>query len=538
MKGNCPITGELAEIVEHTDSIVVQHPKYGRYVVDSDALPSLPAKSEVRNRIADWIADSRLHGIDVPNLSLEYVQLFERLADLDRMILEWNDRSKKIQSEEDDQLWTKLRMEWNFNSNHIEGNTLTYHETELLLLHDRTSGGHPLRDYEEMKAHNVAIEHTRRLASDSQVLTEVDVRDLNKILLKEPFWQTAVTPDGQPTRKRIVPGQYKTQPNHVRTVTGELYRFAEPEETPFLMDQWIHGFRHGLERNAYPLPMFLAESHHGFLRIHPFDDGNGRTARLIANYVLLKKNLPPIVIKSVERDRYLNGLQNADTGKILPLTRFMLDNVIWTLDLGIRAAKGESIRESDDIDKEMELFIRSKKGPKPNPSDVEVLDQVYFRFVRPIIEKLDGLCERYGSELFNRYSGQHYLRTSESSSVSGGSVLDVKSWGGIKDEYILKPGFTLGNEQQIELGVQYRFNGYNGLQNQGFDLNLLIAWKLDIGTLGFEVKLDTELVPGLSRSIPYTELNSKDADVGYTVESICRCLMAEVEYRSSGTKRQ
>ncbi len=532
MKRNCPVTGELAEIVEDRDRVIVEHPKYGRYAVESDALPVLSAEFEVRNRIADWIAESRSHAIDVPDLSLEYVRLFERLADLDRMVSEWNDRRRETRNEDDERLWSKLRMEWNYHSNHIEGNTLTYQETELLLLHDRTSGGHPLRDYEEMKAHNVAIEHTRRLAGDDQVLTEGDVRDLNKILLKEPFWQTAITPAGQPTRKRIIPGQYKTQPNHVRTATGELYRFAEPEETPLLMAQWIRDFRRDLAREAYPLPMFLAESHHGFLRIHPFDDGNGRTARLIANYVLLRNDLPPIVIKSVERDRYISGLQNADTGHILPLARFMLDNVIWSLDLGIRAAKGESIRESEDIDKEMELFIRSKKGPAPNPSDVEVLDLAYFRFVSPIIEKLDGLCERYGSELFNSYSGQHYVRTSERRKVSGGSVLDAKGWGSIKDEYILKPGFTLSNKQRIEFGVQYSFNGYNGVRNQGFDLKMSIAWKLGIGTLGFEVMLDTELVPGLSRSIPYSELNNADPDIDYTVETICRCFMVEVDRRS------
>ena len=87
-----------------------------------------------------------------------------------------------------------------------------------------------------MKAHNVAIDHARQIANSEQVLGEADVRDLNKILLKEPFYQNAETPDGRPTRKRIVPGQYKTQPNHVRTATGELYRFAEPEETPALME--------------------------------------------------------------------------------------------------------------------------------------------------------------------------------------------------------------------------------------------------------------------------------------------------------------
>ena len=532
MKGNCPVTGESAEIVEDRDRVVVEHPKYGRYAVESDALPVLSAEFEVRNRIADWIAESRSHAIDVPDLSLEYVRLFERLADLDRMVSEWNDRRRETRNEDDERLWSKLRMEWNYHSNHIEGNTLTYQETELLLLHDRTSGGHPLRDYEEMKAHNVAIEHTRRLAGDDQVLTEGGVRDLNKILLKEPFWQTAITPAGQPTRKRIIPGQYKTQPNHVRTATGELSRFAEPEETPLLMAQWIRDFRRDLAREAYPLPMFLAESHHGFLRIHPFDDGNGRTARLIANYVLLRNDLPPIVIKSVERDRYISGLQNADTGHMLPLARFMLDNVIWSLDLGIRAAKGESIRESEDIDKEMELFIRSKKGPAPNPSDVEVLDLAYFRFVSPIIEKLDGLCERYGSELFNSYSGQHYVRTSERSMASSSNLLGTNNWAETKDMYIVKPGSPLGNEQQAELGVKYRFGAYTGAKSQNFDLNLSLSWELHDGILTFEVTIDGEVVPGIGQSVSYLELDSRDADVDHTVESICRCLMAEVDRRS------
>ena len=134
-----------------------------------------------------------------------------------------------------------------------------------------------MRDYEEMKAHDVAIDHTRQLAQDERVLGEGDTRDLNRILLKEPFWQTAETSDGQPTRVPIVPGKYKIHPNHVRTPTGELHRYAEPEETPALMDERTRDLQRDPDRSAYPLPLFLAESHWGFLRIHPFGDGNGRT---------------------------------------------------------------------------------------------------------------------------------------------------------------------------------------------------------------------------------------------------------------------
>lgn len=71
-----------------------------------------------------------------------------------------------LSTENEARLWKKLRLEWNYHSNHIEGNTLTYGETELLLLHDRTTGNHSHREYLEMKAHDVGIEHVRILATD------------------------------------------------------------------------------------------------------------------------------------------------------------------------------------------------------------------------------------------------------------------------------------------------------------------------------------------------------------------------------------
>ncbi len=339
MKRECPVTGEPARVSEAADRLTVEHPKLGRYVLDTAASSLLEADAGARQRIARWIGESRSLGLQRPSLTVEHVHLFQRLADLEEAVSEWHDLRQGMKEADEERLWMKLRLEWNYNSNHIEGNTLSYHETELLLIHGRTAGGHPMRDYEEMKAHDVAIDHARSLAGAEQVIGEGDIRDLNQILLKEPYWQSAETPDGQPTRKRIVPGQYKRQPNHVRTATGELHRFAEPEETPALMEEWTRDFRRDLERTAYPLPLLLAESHWSFLRIHAFDDGNGRTARLLANYALLRKDLPPIVIKSEDRDRYFGLLQNADLGFTLPLAQFMLESLRWTLQLAMRAAR-------------------------------------------------------------------------------------------------------------------------------------------------------------------------------------------------------
>ena len=98
MKRNCPITGDIAEVVESADQITVEHPKLGQYTLDANALSGLEADAGVRDRMAHWIAESRSLGIDIPNLTLEYVHLFERLADLEEAIAEWHERRGGMKS--------------------------------------------------------------------------------------------------------------------------------------------------------------------------------------------------------------------------------------------------------------------------------------------------------------------------------------------------------------------------------------------------------------------------------------------------------
>ena len=530
MKLACPISGEPAEIVESKDQFIVEHARLGRYVLDADAYSALSSNPEARMRMTRWIAESHSLGIDVPRLTMEHVHLFGSLTELEARISEWHERRHEMRSTDEERLWKKLRLEWNYNSNHIEGNTLTYHETELLLMFGRTAGGHPLRDYEEMKAHDAAIDHTRRLADGERLLGEGDIRDLNQILLKEPFWQTAETPDGQPTRKRIVPGQYKTQPNHVRTATGELHRFAEPEDTPALMAEWTRKFRRDLARHAYPLPVFLAESHWHFLRIHPFDDGNGRTARLLANYALLRRDLPPIVIRSGERDDYIGGLQNADVDRPLPLANFMLQNLLRSLDLAIRAAKGNSIREPDDMVKEIGIFVRRKKGPGPNKSDLEMLDDVFLMHVNPVIQSLNRRLEPL-TTLFRRYYTSSSL-SQGSDSVNSSSLFETNNWEHTKQSHIVRSGFSLNNEEEITLKREYRFQEYTGTGNAGFNMTLSVIWKLGSEGFLFEVSTNKTGRSSFGQRISYSDLEGRNTAVDRLIDKICRHMMNEIDDRS------
>lgn len=254
---------------------------------------------------------------------------------------EWSSL-QPLSPENDKRLWEKIRLEWNYHSNRIEGNALTYEETELLLVHGRAEGGHPLRDYEEMKAHDLGIEKVREFAEDKERrLTEADIRSLNLIILKEPFWNEAKTLDRQLTRKQILPGRYKIQPNHVETPTGEIFRFALPEEVPAKMDELTKWFNGNIESHPASTASFLAELHHRFIFIHPFDDGNGRIARLLINYALMRSGYPPLVIRSENRESYIAAIQKADTGNVDALALYLGRSLISWLEAGIRAAKGK-----------------------------------------------------------------------------------------------------------------------------------------------------------------------------------------------------
>jgi Fic family protein len=296
-----------------------------------------------------------------PLAETEISILHASLAQLDKLKASWLD-AQPLSGEDDRRLKQKLRLEWNYNSNHIEGNTLTYGETELLLIQGQTVGGHTIREYEEMKAHDVAVEYVGQLAREERVIAETDIRDLNKIILKEPFWKEAETLDGKRTRIQVIPGEYKSFPNNVKTPTGEIFEFAKPSETSSGMRDLVSWLREELVNSRLHQLEIAAKLHHDFLVIHPFDDGNGRVGRLLINYVLLRAGFPPLIIKAADKAGYLAALRLADVGRLEGLTDYLGRQLEWSLNLALRAARGESLEEPSDIEKEIAIFVREQEA--------------------------------------------------------------------------------------------------------------------------------------------------------------------------------
>jgi len=179
-------------------------------------------------------------------------------------------------------------VDWTYNSNGIEGNTLTLKETKVVL-EGITIGGKSIREHLEVINHKDAIIFLEGLVDKNNPLTEKDIKDLHQLVLKEIDNENA----GIYRRENvIISGAKHIPPNHLRVHEQ--------------MEQLIPNL-HEWEKKYHPL-VAAALLHGEFVKIHPFADGNGRTSRLLMNFIAMRFGYPPIVIKKEQRFAYYDAL--------------------------------------------------------------------------------------------------------------------------------------------------------------------------------------------------------------------------------------
>lgn len=207
----------------------------------------------------------------------------------------------------------RFSVDYNFNSNHIEGNTLTYGQTELLLLFDKVSGEGELKDFVDMKASQVGLKMMENEVSLKDTpLTQSFIRSLHRVLLREDYTVYRNLPGGVQTSYVVHAGRYKTRPNSVITRYGDRFEYASPEETPALMSDLVAWYNEAEQSGSYTPVELAALFHYRYIRIHPFEDGNGRMARLMVNYILARHHWPMIVVRSRNKKAYIEALHKAD----------------------------------------------------------------------------------------------------------------------------------------------------------------------------------------------------------------------------------
>ena len=349
----------------------------------------------------------------------------------------------------------KFRLEFNYNSNHIEGNTLTYGETELLLFFDQTRGSHTYREYEEMKAHDAALRLVKEWATDKErPLTETNIKNLNEVILVKPFWKDAITPDRQKTRREIKVGDYKEFPNTVLLDNGEIFEYATVADTPILMGELMQWYRDEEEKKELHPVALAALFHYKLVCIHPFDDGNGRISRLLMNYVLFKNGWPPVVIKSADKKNYLSALRRADVGDPNAFVKYIAQQLAWSVELSSKAANGESIDEPDDLEKEISLIEK----------EIDIISGVHLKSREAIVALWNGCLHSFIEKYLGKLSSAEKLFNGKEIRIS--YVIDGRGTDATVESlntFFNSPDSPL--ERLDAVSVNYRFEGMKKIRS-------------------------------------------------------------------------
>lgn len=222
----------------------------------------------------------------------------------------------------------KLRIEWTYDSNALEGSTLTKGETYFFLREGLTVEGKPFKDFLDARNHAEAIDYLYQILKDERPLTPGLMKEINHLLLSGITHTEAIDEMGQKVKKPATPGEYKKLPNHVLQADGTIHHYVEPVHVPAEMEalfQWIQEFLH--HKHAV---IVAAVAHYNLVRIHPFDDGNGRGARLLMNLILIKEHYAPAIIRTEQRRAYLESLSLADKGNLEPFTELVARSLLNT----------------------------------------------------------------------------------------------------------------------------------------------------------------------------------------------------------------
>lgn len=237
-------------------------------------------------------------------------RLDEKLAKLSKL--------RPLSATQVQKLREQLEIEMTYNSNAIEGNSLTLRETWLVLHEGITIKGKPLKDHLAAKDHKEALDFLYELVSGKRcTISEHLVRQLHQLVVQETEKEWA----GRYRNGAVIIGGAKHIPPDALDVPRQMAG----------MMQWLKKN----ERKMHTIEL-SAILHHKLAAIHPFFDGNGRTARLVMNVLLMRKGFPLAIILKNDRKKYYDVLQKADDGDLAPLTLFIVQAVERTLDLYLR----------------------------------------------------------------------------------------------------------------------------------------------------------------------------------------------------------
>ena len=230
-----------------------------------------------------------------------------------------------------------LSVEWTYNSNAIEGNTLSLRETQMILEDGVTISGKSLREHFEAKNHDTALKHLNTLVTEVKPLNSSEILSLHGYVM------------------RSIDDESAGRIRHAGVrISGANFLPPNAQKVPDLLDaliQFVNDNPDGL--SAIEMATVF---HHRFVYIHPFFDGNGRTVRLAMNLMLMRQGFPPAIILKNDRKKYYDALNQANKGSYEKLMLLMCQALERTLNIFLSAIPGaEDFMSISDLVEEANL---------------------------------------------------------------------------------------------------------------------------------------------------------------------------------------
>lgn len=277
----------------------------------------------------------------------------------------------------------KLRLDWNYYSNRMEGGTLTKAETRSVMVGNIDVKGKPLKDVAEMAGHDKIVLDVLKMSKGELRISEKRIKDIHKAIMFE---------DNSELATQI--GQWKKDPNEIIGYKNEKILFSQPADVKDEIHSLLNKTNAELDKffsdktTVHPIQL-AAQFHIDYVSIHPFYDGNGRTSRILTNILLMACGYPIIVIKDDHKKAYykLLGDIQAYGGEEDLFYAFIAERVLESQNLILDALEGREIEDEDDLYKEIQLWKKSLSDDKKVlKRDINLIREIYKNSIRPLLK--------------------------------------------------------------------------------------------------------------------------------------------------------
>jgi len=435
----------------------------------------------------------------------------DRLATIDNLKAEYDGLLKTANQKRLSDTMQEVRLELNYTSNNIEGGTLTKDEIAQLTIdgpYNISFPNRPRKDIYEMITHDKVVISLLSGEYKNERITENFIRGLHRELMYEPY----------DIQKRLSIGKWKKNPNEIINYRNEKMTFCPPEEVPKKMnelvswlDKYLVGKRTKDDAKLHPL-VIAADFHLKYVTIHPFYDGNGRTARLLMNILLDMYGLPPIVISNEDKHEYSVALAHAQEYEQnpQPFHELIADLLIRSTQIIIGKIKGDNMEEYDSLDKKIKLHLT--KYSYTNDVKIEkskkAVQNIYKKSLKPLFVSLADAYRKF-KPLFK------HIETSISVEGTGTSnnKFDLSY---LEDKFFPKPKSkskkdNINESREVpperigRFNVDFRLKGYIKAGRDAFDMWASV--NVEMHDFKYDIKLQHNQVKPITRM--YSEFLSE-----------------------------